>query len=174
MLVPVAVHSVHQERKDDGHRKYGFTMTLQASNCPNDVQHRPKDADCKPATGNEAETFNLSVMENDDSSRYHLMSFAKVAQASKPAGCCFSIGYGDRMRPCCLSSREVVAREECRTAKRFGGVTAFHAGSCPASADEAADLIQEKNSPSSVGSDRLALKELSREPQGCCFSTGYG
>jgi len=97
-----------------------------------------------------------------------------VTQASKPAGCCFSIGYGDRMRPCCLSSKEVAAPQECRTEQRLGGATGFHAGSCPASADEAAQLIQQKNSRSSVGSDMFALKEPASEPQGCCFSIGYG
>merc|ERR1712008_138770 len=78
MLVPVAVHGVHQEKMDGGDRKYDFTVSVQASNCLNDGQHTPKDVDCKPATGNEAETFNLLVMETEGSSSYHLVSFSKV------------------------------------------------------------------------------------------------
>jgi len=98
-----------------------------------------------------------------------------VTLASKAAGCCFSIGYGDRMRPCCLSSKKVAAPEQCKTDnKRIGGATAFHAGSCPASADEAAELIQQTNSQSNFDSDLSTLKEVAEDPRGCCFSIGYG
>jgi len=97
-----------------------------------------------------------------------------TTRASKPAGCCFSIGYGDRMRPCCLSSKEVAAPEQCSINKRLGGMTAFHAGSCPSSADEAADLIKQQDSQSNVDSDTSALSEPAKDPKGCCFSIGYG
>jgi len=85
--------------------------------------------------------------------------------ATNPKGCCFSIGYGDRVRPCCLSSKRVDGPEACSVAEQVGGATAFHAGLCPASADEAADLIQQKRAP--------PLRSVA-QAQGCCFAIGYG
>merc|ERR1712129_494129 len=80
-------------------------------------------------------------------------------------GCCFSIGYEHGMRPCCLQSKKMDSPEACNVGERLGGATAFHAGVCPASADEAANLIQHK-AASQLHSVATA--------QGCCYAIGYG
>jgi hypothetical protein len=85
--------------------------------------------------------------------------------AKDPSGCCFSIGYGDGMRPCCLSSKKVDGPEACSVGERLGGAAAFHAGRCPASADEAADLIKQNAAPK--------LRPVANA-QGCCYVIGYG
>jgi len=85
--------------------------------------------------------------------------------STEPQGCCFSIGYGNRMRPCCLQSKKMNSPEVCNVGQRLGGTTAFHAGMCPASADEAANLIQ-----------HTAASQLQSvaDAQGCCYAIGYG
>eukprot|EP00929_Paragymnodinium_shiwhaense_P076811 TRINITY_DN39542_c0_g1_i1.p1 TRINITY_DN39542_c0_g1~~TRINITY_DN39542_c0_g1_i1.p1 ORF type:complete len:360 (+),score=50.22 TRINITY_DN39542_c0_g1_i1:134-1213(+) len=60
----------------------------------------------------------------------------------KKPGCCFSIGFGSFMKPCCLKEKIVSRPEQCRTRDSMGGATSFHEGACPATADEAADLMR--------------------------------
>merc|ERR1719469_1629317 len=67
---------------------------------------------------------------------------AEPVNAPEEGGCCFSIGYGALMRPCCLTTETVLDMSTCASGKRLGGFTAFHAGDCPATAEDAALLIQ--------------------------------
>lgn len=81
-------------------------------------------------------------------------------------GCCFSIGFGDQMQPCCLETKPHVGLSSCSIGSRIGGATGFRRGSCPDSAEEAHQAIQP------------VLEEASgvshEHPQGCCFSIGFG
>jgi len=78
------------------------------------------------------------------------------------AGCCYSFGYGDMMKPCCLKTSSA-GREECSTGARFGGATGFTEGTCPASAEAADEAFKAGLKASSPSS-----------PSGCCFAIGYG
>lgn len=84
-----------------------------------------------------------------------------------PSGCCFSLGLGSLMRPCCLSTEVVDSAADCPEAttdaespgvrvghNQTGGVVAYNAGACPLDVEEAADLV--------YGSG------------GCCFSINFG
>mmetsp|Transcript_13990 Transcript_13990/g.29210 ORF Transcript_13990/g.29210 Transcript_13990/m.29210 type:complete len:138 (-) Transcript_13990:107-520(-) len=61
---------------------------------------------------------------------------------SELLGCCFSIGYGDYMKPCCLQTQRMASLGSCKVAHRLGGVTAFQLNRCPRNAREAGKLIQ--------------------------------
>jgi len=83
-----------------------------------------------------------------------------------PHGCCFSIGFGDRMRPCCLQTSPNVQLSACRVGSRIGGSTGFSEDSCPSTAEEAHIALQP-----------VVLEEspaLDATPHGCCFSIGFG
>eukprot|EP00434_Breviolum_minutum_P018726 symbB.v1.2.016526.t1/scaffold1257.1/size128495/5 len=67
---------------------------------------------------------------------------AAVAPKSEVLGCCFSIGYGDNMKPCCLQTQRMATLGSCRVARRLGGVTAYQMNRCPRHASEAAKLIE--------------------------------
>lgn len=80
------------------------------------------------------------------------------------AGCCFSIGFGNLMQPCCLQTVPNVTASVCTMGNRdrwgIGGATGFTEGACPDSAEEAHRMMQP-----------VVLEE---ETQGCCFSIGFG
>merc|ERR1719223_2078642 len=78
----------------------------------------------------------------------------------EPQGCCFSIGFGDGMQPCCLQTTASVGMSACSTETRMGGATGFTEGACPTTAEEAQQAMQPP--------------VLEEEPQGCCFSIGFG
>merc|ERR1712070_390947 len=59
-----------------------------------------------------------------------------------PFGCCFSIGFGDRMRPCCLQTLPSVQLAFCHVGNRIGGATGFTEGSCPTTVEEAYESLQ--------------------------------
>merc|ERR1712232_337738 len=56
-------------------------------------------------------------------------------------GCCFSIGYGAYMKPCCLKQHVVSSSEDCQTQAKQGA-TSFYQGECPATAEEAENLMR--------------------------------
>jgi len=57
-------------------------------------------------------------------------------------GCCYSIGYGSMMKPCCLETRVVADDAACNTNDEvLGGKTEFTNGACPLTADDAAELM---------------------------------
>merc|ERR1711924_92984 len=64
-----------------------------------------------------------------------------ATKEDQKAGCCFSLGYGAMDRPCCLETTRVNDKSSCQAANRIGGASGFVDGACPASAQEAADLI---------------------------------
>merc|ERR1719401_149962 len=43
-------------------------------------------------------------------------------------GCCFSIGFGALMKPCCLKAKPVSGKTDCPSANRLGGRTGYHIG----------------------------------------------
>ncbi|CAE7732794.1 PGSIP6 [Symbiodinium sp. CCMP2592] len=60
---------------------------------------------------------------------------------SEGLGCCFSIGFGAGMQPCCLKTERLVTFGSCRVGRRIGGLTGFAVGHCPRSAREAASMV---------------------------------
>lgn len=62
----------------------------------------------------------------------------EFAVSEAAAGCCFSVGFGAFMKPCCLRAFEVDQESACATGRRMGGETSFSKGICPSSAEEAA------------------------------------
>jgi hypothetical protein len=62
-------------------------------------------------------------------------------KATGTTSCCYSIGYGAMMVPCCLNTTEGVEESACETGKRTGGATGWVEGACPTSAEEAAGLL---------------------------------
>lgn len=89
----------------------------------------------------------------------------EAAVAASPTGCCFSVGLGSLMKPCCLRTRLVDHESSCKTEQRQGGGSGFHAGPCPETALQAADLIQQKKNPQ---------LQLENNAFGCCYAIGYG
>jgi hypothetical protein len=89
---------------------------------------------------------------------------AHQAILEEEQGCCFSIGFGDHMQPCCLVTTPHVGLSSCSVGSRIGGATGFKRGSCPDSAEEAQQAIQPVHEPAI----------LEEEEQGCCFSIGLG
>lgn len=82
-------------------------------------------------------------------------------QSSELNGCCYSIGFGSFMRPCCLRTAEAADETQCGTSRRLvGGSMGFSAAGCPRSAQEAATWLEAKHT--SVGSENL----LGAIPQG--------
>merc|ERR1712192_88822 len=61
--------------------------------------------------------------------------------AAGTPGCCFSYGYGAMMAPCCLQTKEVADVASCEVEQRHGGAYGYSKGECPASAEEAADIV---------------------------------
>jgi len=98
-------------------------------------------------------------------------------------GCCFSIGLGMMMRPCCLSTQPDVPPSSCNTGKRLGSSTGFVLERCPKDADEAAMWLNEPLSKSKAmkplgGTIKAAAllqnASLQAAAGGCCYSIGYG
>jgi hypothetical protein len=73
---------------------------------------------------------------------------AAAPKATGTSGCCYSIGYGAMMVPCCLTTTEGVEERACETGKRMGGATGWVEGACPKSAEEAAGLLNPEVSAS--------------------------
>jgi len=97
-------------------------------------------------------------------------SSEKFPEAS---GCCFSIGFGALMKPCCLHAETVASEGACKVKKRIGGATGYHSGDCPATPAEAADLINQASIAAAAAPPAAAI--VSPAPAGgCCFSFGYG
>lgn len=95
-----------------------------------------------------------------------------VAQVIADAGCCFKFGYGAMMKPCCLNAKNVDSKSNCKVEGRAGGATGFTAGTCPATASEAADLWEQQQEEESLASPSPVAGGASAKA--CCFSIGYG
>jgi len=107
--------------------------------------------------------------------------------------CCFKIGYGAMMKPCCLNIVDASSEEECMTGSRLGGATGW-AEQCPTSAEEASDILAEQSAQSDddgTGNDdndndddddddddsttTTPTPSVSGQQDGpCCFMIGYG
>jgi len=69
--------------------------------------------------------------------------------ATSANGCCYSIGYGDVMVPCCLITDVTETKTKCDSKKMgFGGASGW-AATCPSSAAEAHSMLS-PTKPSSV------------------------
>lgn len=80
-------------------------------------------------------------------------------------GCCFSIGYGDLFRPCCLKAEADAARASCKRANRpfaDGALrVGFTIGACPTTPLDAAEVLKQiEELPASTG-------------PGCCISVRF-
>jgi len=95
-----------------------------------------------------------------DEAHQHMQPVALELGPVEIQGCCFSIGFGDQMQPCCLETWERVWLSVCPQGSRDGAATGFSEGTCPSTAEEAHHIMQP-----------VVLKE---EVQGCCFSIGFG
>jgi len=100
---------------------------------------------------------------------------ATTSEQEAPQGCCFSVGFGALMRPCCLSTKPSVLQSACSIEKRLGGATGFVSGACPKDADEAALQLSQLTDKATTKADAL-LQMISRQKavNGCCYSIGYG
>lgn len=77
---------------------------------------------------------------------------AKAAAGAK--GCCFSVGYGDGMLPCCLDIQSAqTAVGGCLVDGRLGGMTAWLPGTCPRSAREAIQRLKSASAGFSSGAE---------------------
>uniref|UniRef100_A0A7S4PYM6 Peptidase S53 activation domain-containing protein n=1 Tax=Alexandrium monilatum TaxID=311494 RepID=A0A7S4PYM6_9DINO len=72
--------------------------------------------------------------------------------AGEVQGCCFSIGYGALMRPCCLSTQRAGDAGACKVGRRLGGATGYRAGACPQTAEQAADWLAAQEGAGSAAS----------------------
>merc|ERR1711865_267274 len=90
-----------------------------------------------------------------------------TAMEEKTQGCCFSVGFGALMRPCCLETRPNVQQSDCSVRSRIGGATSFREGACPRTAEEGHQAMQ----PVVLEEESPVLDET---PHGCCFSIGFG
>jgi len=108
------------------------------------------------------------------------ISFVEIPQTRATAGCCFSIGYGAMMVPCCLKTQFVEDVASCATQQEMGGSAGWSEGRCPTSAKEADELISKDthtlDSESAPTSPSVATAPLvtASKPAGCCFSFGRG
>jgi len=106
-----------------------------------------------------------------------LSSAVAVADGAGEVGCCFSIGYGDLMRPCCLSTKSAAIRGTCHVGDRIGGASGFSPSGCPESAHAAAKMIadaRQQVTEQKTGQILTVVTTHSRESRGCCYSIGYG
>lgn len=103
-------------------------------------------------------------------------------------GCCYSLGYGAMMKPCCLTTEAVAKQGACLTEDRIGGSTGYSASGCPRTASEADSWLKkaeaahkhEQEPPVLVSSAAPASPQApaamaSATPtNGCCYSFGFG
>eukprot|EP00397_Hematodinium_sp_SG-2012_P004005 GEMP01004016.1.p1 GENE.GEMP01004016.1~~GEMP01004016.1.p1 ORF type:complete len:959 (+),score=92.99 GEMP01004016.1:23-2899(+) len=83
-----------------------------------------------------------------------------VGSARAESGCCFQIGFGSWMRPCCFDTQpmeQAICLEKMEP--RLGGAFGW-SSVCPDDADHAHKMIK---------ADRLIQNEM-----GCCFNYGFG
>lgn len=194
-------------------RRNGGTSSATAGTCPasaDEAAQLLRGVDDAPPTEHAATLVQ------------HKRSQQKGESTASAAGCCFSIGFGAMMKPCCLEAKKVSdvstcqahpqlmccppsgswtvqqgvgpACRDCSRETEVGGTHGYSLGECPASAEEAKDLIE--NGPKVVKSkeedtatettsalEKMKLMQLVTEPPplvqplsaaGCCFSFGYG
>lgn len=81
----------------------------------------------------------------------NLLQVQVQQHAQRREGCCFSIGYGDMMAPCCLT---IISKEmddkACKDKKKELGGAVGWAQSCPANNQEADKIIKDVNNVSAV------------------------
>lgn len=125
------------------------------------LQTTPNVTASSCATGDRiggASGFNEGVCPSTAEEAHQILHPTVLADAKQ--GCCFSIGFGARMQPCCLETRPDVEQSECSVRRRIGGATGFREGGCPHTAEEGHQAMQP-----------VVLEE---ESKGCCFSIGFG
>eukprot|EP00937_MAST-01D_sp_MAST-1D-sp2_P002450 g2450.t1 len=76
----------------------------------------------------------------------HTVQKHRATHLKKGGACCFEIGYGSMMAPCCLKTQLVPAGYTCEMKKRFGGETGF-AMHCPSTAEEAHSILKLQKHP---------------------------
>jgi len=92
--------------------------------------------------------------------------------ATSANGCCYSIGYGDMMVPCCLITDVTETKTKCDSKKMgFGGASGW-AATCPSSASEAHSMLSPTKSGDIAPPSTPATPATSAN--GCCYSIGYG
>lgn len=92
------------------------------------------------------------------------------------AGCCFSLGYGSMMKPCCLETQSVSDVSSCKREPRMGGASSYSLGNCPVDADDAAKIVAAQlKVPVHAGTHPPSVMEKqSHASRGCCYSFGNG
>merc|ERR1719324_2308556 len=91
------------------------------------------------AFGLDAFSASAIIAKQADSSSQRLM------RSPEDDGCCYSIGYGAMMVPCCLSTKQT-KEELCKNPDGFvGGEKAWNATGCPRNAAEASTWLQAKS-----------------------------
>jgi hypothetical protein len=64
-----------------------------------------------------------------------------TSQTAANDGCCYSIGFGDLMKPCCLTTTRG-SSNACNVGKRLGGQTGFSETACPATPEDAQQMLR--------------------------------
>eukprot|EP00812_Abedinium_dasypus_P008773 NODE_2509_length_922_cov_222.486736.p2 GENE.NODE_2509_length_922_cov_222.486736~~NODE_2509_length_922_cov_222.486736.p2 ORF type:complete len:222 (-),score=65.72 NODE_2509_length_922_cov_222.486736:239-904(-) len=116
-----------------------------------------------------------------DEQHHHGSSAMDVAErnsSTMEGGCCYAIGYGDEMRPCCLHTRRAAdatacARKELRGGTALGlagGAAGFRNSNCPATAEQAAQWLEEARASVAAAAPAAGTDSA----VGCCYSIGYG
>eukprot|EP00747_Dinoflagellata_sp_TGD_P181829 gnl/TRDRNA2_/TRDRNA2_35805_c0_seq1.p1 gnl/TRDRNA2_/TRDRNA2_35805_c0~~gnl/TRDRNA2_/TRDRNA2_35805_c0_seq1.p1 ORF type:complete len:140 (+),score=27.24 gnl/TRDRNA2_/TRDRNA2_35805_c0_seq1:64-483(+) len=88
---------------------------------------------------------------------------------NEQVGCCYKIGYGAMMKPCCLSTQNKSA-SDCKVNGGLVGGAVGWSESCPATADEAHERIEAAGSktPSMIDNNRTApVAQSSAAGPGC-------
>lgn len=90
-----------------------------------------------------------------------LAALAVLSPRGAVADCCFGIGFGSMMRPCCLSIHDhQTTREQCIPKTPFmGGAVGWTDGACPTDAAEANEIIQKMPDQSSSKRAAGQMKE---------------
>lgn len=78
-----------------------------------------------------------------------VMSFVPLMSASLDGskGCCFSVGFGSMMKPCCLKVWSAGGEVDCQVGQRLGGAIGYTDGPCPATAAVAAKVLHSEAVP---------------------------
>eukprot|EP00928_Gymnodinium_smaydae_P038179 TRINITY_DN26384_c0_g4_i1.p1 TRINITY_DN26384_c0_g4~~TRINITY_DN26384_c0_g4_i1.p1 ORF type:complete len:852 (+),score=120.81 TRINITY_DN26384_c0_g4_i1:97-2652(+) len=120
-------------------------------------------------------------------------NMSETSDAEQDIGCCFKIGFGSRMKPCCLRTENKTKRA-CLDAppkeRLIVGAATGWRETCPLSADEASTIIHAANEGSSDRKQKNALVNIadsahsehtkatatktSERLMGCCYRIGYG
>lgn len=115
-----------------GRRLLGGAEMFNATGCPNDADEAAVWISAKQAGSGVPKKMSESS------------SKSATTKHDPTIGCCYSVGFGALMKPCCLQTVHVPAGQ-CKKGDRLGGgASGFAAERCPQDAMEAAEWMKHK------------------------------